>query len=825
MAPSSTFLRILFVSVAYCVAGHIGLLFDTVDGFVCFIWPASGVALGAMLLWGYRIWPGVFIGTFLTVMTTRDANFFTSIGFSTGSTLEAFAGAWILRRIGFSNSFRSLKDILKFALVGVMVAPIFSASIGIFVSHFSGMLANKPLPIAFRDWWFGDAIGILVVAPLILAWFSEPLLKGNRPGKIENFIAASCVLFLWVYVFDLIKLPVPSPSFQIIYVFFPFLIWAAVRYGVHGAVTANFFVVTLAVVAAETGHGPFHGDTADSRLMSLHAFNIVASVCSLYLAVIISEREKVEQALRLSDERFRQLADNIRQVFWVFDVKPMKPAYASAACQEVYGYDFDYMMKNQNSLFTMVIPEDLPRFEQSLMDQLKGFETETEFRICKPGNIISWISSRAFPIRDESGEVYRIVGISEDITQRKTNESALMESNKQLEEACKLANAANDAKSCFLANMSHEIRTPLSAIIGFANLLKEKEHDEDQKLGYLEVITRNCDQLTKVIDDILDISKVEAGKLEIETIKVSLPVLVQEIFTSFSLQAKQKDVELKVVFESDIPEFFETDPGRLKQILMNILGNAVKFTHAGHVTLKVTYNPETPSECPTLTFLVSDSGIGIPEPIQRELFQPFIQGDSSTTRSFGGTGLGLVLSRKLAKLLGGDVSLVESKENIGSTFSVRINCLRPSRFISQHLQQQVTLGEIANLSSTRSSLRKLRILVADENQENQLLTRKILESTGAEVVSVKDGNNAVNLALKENFDVLILDYDLTSIDGLNATRFLRSREFSNPIILQAAHAFTELKYRSLAAGCDAHLKKPISKNELLDTIHGLAQLH
>ena len=429
---------------------------------------------------------------------------------------------------------------------------------------------------------------------------------------------------------------------------------------------------------------------------------------------------------------------------------------------------------------------------------LKG-ETVTYERVSKNLNQEAVLNITFVPEMDSAGAVNGFVIVASDITRHK-------EIQKELEKAKEAAEVANSTKSAFLANMSHEIRTPLGAVLGFSELLVNGQLTDTERVESAEVIQRNGLLLSNVINDILDLSKVEAGKLEIEKVTVPFNEIIKDLSSLLSLEALKKGIRLNVTTAGEIPSAIVTDPLRLRQILINIVGNAIKFTHRGSVDvlIKVTQN-----EGPRLAFIVKDTGEGIDAAQSARLFEPFQQADVSITRKFGGTGLGLILSRKLAAALGGDVRLVESRLGHGSTFLVLID-------------PGVALETVAVKKSSRpagkSTLEGLKILVVDDSLDNQALIKTILKHSGAEVETVSNGAEAVEAATRGNFDIILMDLQMPVMDGFEATRVLRDNGYKKPIVALTAHAMKEERERTLNSGFNDHLTKPIDQRELVRTL-------
>ncbi|MEM0983299.1 MAG: response regulator [Planctomycetota bacterium] len=402
----------------------------------------------------------------------------------------------------------------------------------------------------------------------------------------------------------------------------------------------------------------------------------------------------------------------------------------------------------------------------------------------------------------------------------------LYERNVELERARVEAEAASRAKSDFLANMSHEIRTPMTAILGYADLLANREQVEPAEIiSAIRTIRSNADHLLSIINDILDICKVEAGMLEIEHIEMSPGEIAHDTIQLLCERATTKGIELVLDVETPIPSAVVSDPNRLRQVVLNLVGNAVKFTDEGRVTLGIGYEPNSE----TLRYRVADTGIGMNEEQLRALrkFERFSQADTSMARRFGGTGLGLSISSSLASLLGGALE-IDSEVNVGSTFTLRVTAplvhgseMRTAKQVRQRAEDLAgtrSVPEIGAQHSDEKPLEGVRILLAEDGLDNQRLISYYLKSAGAEVEVASNGVEAIEVFVEsaKGFDLVLMDMQMPELDGYGATRALRIDGALTPIIAVTAHAMEGDMDKCLSAGCDAYLSKPIDRGELIE---------
>lgn len=385
------------------------------------------------------------------------------------------------------------------------------------------------------------------------------------------------------------------------------------------------------------------------------------------------------------------------------------------------------------------------------------------------------------------------------------------------------AEKASNIKSAFLANMSHEIRTPMTAILGFAEIMRQKNHDPET-VRHIETIKKNGEYLLELINDILDVSKIEADKIDIENIECSLIELIEDVKTLMEIRAFDKGLELKIIIDGQIPTQIQSDPIRLRQILINLLSNAIKFTKEGSVQL-VFRCINASSETSELQFEVIDSGIGMTDSQMSRLFQPFVQADSSTTRKYGGTGLGLTICKRLTKILGGEID-VQSEYGKGTMFTVTVKYDKIPE--SEMVDQSFFTGSIPEDASDSTSKNNIEmnfhILLAEDGPDNQKLIRFLLTKAGNEVTLAENGKRAVELAQEaeakgQPFDVILMDMQMPELDGYAATKLLRTNGYTLPIIALTAHTMSGAREECLAAGCDGYATKPINKKQLFQTIH------
>lgn len=372
-----------------------------------------------------------------------------------------------------------------------------------------------------------------------------------------------------------------------------------------------------------------------------------------------------------------------------------------------------------------------------------------------------------------------------------------------------IAEEANSAKSAFLANMSHEIRTPLTSIIGFGESLLDSRQDMEQRIGSIKTIVRNGKHLLQLINDILDLSKVEAQKIELEKLNFSFFQIINELDSLIRMQSKEQGLDFNINYHFPLPATVYSEPLRLKQVLLNLCSNAIKFTEQGSVTLSL----KCDSENEKMKFSVIDTGIGLTSSHIKKVFKPFTQADSSTTRRFGGTGLGLSLSKQLVEILGGSLA-VESSIGVGSKFYFEIDTgdLSNSTFVNS--KEEILVGLSTSHSALTVNCVAGDILLAEDNHDNQVLISMYLEAMGTKVTIVSNGQAAVDAIKGKNYDLILMDMQMPIMDGMEAVSEIRSMGYKRPIVALTANAMKEDKIRCLENGFDDFVTKPIDRKLL-----------
>ena len=533
---------------------------------------------------------------------------------------------------------------------------------------------------------------------------------------------------------------------------------------------------------------------------------------SLTVMIDITERRRVEENLKETRDRLTLAIKAGNIGVWEYDVIGNTETW-DTQMYSLYGMG-QARFENASTIWRAGIhPDDLARQDDEILKAVNGEKDyDSEFRIFWPDGSEHHIRAMALVQRDFAGKALRMIGTNWDITAQKGSEAELKATNRYLIDATARANdlmlqadAANRAKSNFLSTMSHEIRTPMNGVIGMTGLLLETPLNAEQK-QYAQIIRTSGEALLTLINDILDFSKIEAGKIELENMDFHLRVTLEDTVDILAVKAKEKGLRLVNNIDPDVYEHLRGDPGRLRQILINLTGNAIKFTSTGSVVLHTALESETDRH-ETLRFEIIDTGIGIPPEKQKTLFSPFTQVDSSTSRKYGGTGLGLAISKQLTELMGGTIGIT-SQEGEGSTF-----------FFTAVFEKREA-GKLAD-TEMLANLTDLNILVVDDKEADRLLVTSLLTGWGCRYKEAYDGASALVLLEKEvaigkPFDIALLDMQMPNMDGAELGNLIRNNPLlrSTRLVMLTAIEDSGAARRFAALGFSGYLTKPLRQKEL-----------
>lgn len=843
MANQRTLHATLIVFLAYYITAEFSKRLITIPSIEPLIWPASGIALAGALIFGPRVWPGIALGTLMIAYPYSGLfEFLAALGAAIGNVIEPVLAWAIFRRFRFSKSFLNSRSILLYFLTLTAVTPI-GASINTVVFHwfYTPPEFSGELPAGLRSiwvkWWFGDLLGYIIVTPMILSWANWKTKTWPRFSPLDLAalvltFCAICATLFFSWHGEVGKNLGP-------YVLFPLLVWATVRYGRIGATTTIFLVSLIGAFSILAGHGPFVGETMAHGLMRLHAFMLAYAFTGLIFAAFLAELRTAQATIRKRQESLEELVNRRTRDLTMANEELKRNKYFLDQAQKIakvgsYRYNPNLNVDQwSNELYTIFeFPKD--RFRGVIEDyysivpepyrsQIKEKISEAiskkmgytfEYMIHTPSGKQKFIRDRGIPIINMDGTVQEIIGTSQDITEVKQIEEELQQAKRAAEEA-------SQAKTNFLAHMSHEIRTPLGIILGFTELLSDPGLSAQERANYISTIQKNGRLLASLINQVLDLSKIEAGLLETELMEVQTIEVLRDVKHLMEPKANEKGLQLRFSFREAIPTVIRTDPTALRQIFVNIIGNAIKFTPEGRVEVRTRFSRR--GDRPKLIFDIADSGVGLTAEQSDRLFKPFSQADTTTTRKYGGTGLGLYLSKRIAQALGGDLTVLATQPKKGSVFRVTID---PGPLTGRIFTKYTDIPEVEILPASpiatqlvrQQRLASKRVLLVEDSEDNQRLVKKLLNIEGAQVDVAANGALGLEAALKKHYDVVLMDIQMPIMDGYEATRRLREKGYAVPIIALTAHAMLEEKERCLRSGFSDYLSKPINRSDLIDRI-------
>lgn len=680
------FLAVGALALTYYLASQFAISTLTLSSAIYPMWPAAGIAQAALLVFGRQLWPGIAIGGFLLSMSVPPANIATASISAAARTLQAWTGTYLLQRINFSARLDRLKDVLAIVGLAAFGSTLINSTIGSIVVCLSGFSSWTNFARIWGTWWVGDAMGILLVAPLLLTWQQLPKVPSHRKKIAERAIWLLLLLAVGWLVFCS-RTRAAYARYPLEYLPFPLVVWAAFRFGQRYTALSNFVLCGFAIWGIARGSGPFlkHASSIPQALLSLQAFIAVIAVTGLVLAATVAERHQAEASLRSSEERFSK----------AFHASPV----GISICTLTEGCFLDanesflgslgwrrheFIGRTARDLGMSVNSEDEQQLAQILQAQKSISNQEIKIRT-KAGEVRDWLLSVELIYLD-STECVLIM--TSDITERLRSE--------EFRRAALVAEAANRSKSIFLANMSHELRTPLIPIISYSQTLQDEVRDlgAEELIDDLKAIYTAGKRLLTLIERILDLTNIEAGDIELRLETFTILNLVEQVVATIEPMAERKKNILEIQCPKDIGSM-RTDKTKLRQSLVNLLSNASKFTCDGTITFAVTRSLETPAEAAKggkrlgaytgdgkaentlsssqewIVFTIKDTGIGMSAEQLATIFDPFMQVDSSSTKKYGGAGLGLTITKEFCEMMGGDITAFSELDK-GSTFTIRL---------------------------------------------------------------------------------------------------------------------------------------------------------
>ena len=677
-SPSLQFLHIAIVASVYFAAAKVGLSLAVVHSNVTAIWPPTGIAIAALLIWGLRVWPGILIGAFAVNLLTQ-ISFISALGIGIGNTLEALSVLFLLTRSKrWSGRLDSAFNVFWFAFCAALAGPLVSATIGTLSLVFGYTGGSSDFAAIWLTWWMGDGFGALIFAPLILAWASKTEIDSREAGEI------GLLIFLLVIVSLIIFggwFPGPVKTYPLAYLCLPILLWSALKFDQKVVTTAIVLMTGIAIWGTRHSYGSFVQTSPNVSLLLLLSFLGTASLMTLVLSAVISERRRVESEkyqlstqLELHRRRIEDIVDHVPGVVWEAwghpDEATQRIDFVSSHVEEMLGYSQQEWVSTPNFWLSIVHPDDRDRAAReaaAIFASRKG--GSSRFRWLHKNGREVWVEAQSIVVCDENGPI-GMRGVTMDITVAVRAEIERGELLERESEARERAEEASRLKDEFLATVSHELRTPLNAVVGWSRLLRAGQLDHDGALHAVEVIERNAESQKQIIEDLLDVSRIITGKLRVETQSVDLLLVLHAAIDAIRPAVEAKEIQIHTHF--DAPDLIvKGDVDRLQQVFWNLLSNAVKFTPSkGTIEISL-LRSEFDAE-----IRIEDSGPGIPEDFIPRIFDRFSQADGSSTRKHGGLGLGLAIVRHLVELHGGTVCAMNRKP-CGAVLTVRLPAVEP----------------------------------------------------------------------------------------------------------------------------------------------------
>jgi len=665
---------ILLIAIVYFAGAKLGLSLASLHSNVTPVWPPTGIAIASLLIFGRRVWPGVFIGAFAANLPT-DIPVASSIGIAVGNTLEAVVAWWLLQRPQrWQKSFDSVSNVLTFVVYAGVLAPLVSATIGSLSVCLGDPGQWKNFTPLWLTWWIGDGFGALIVSPLLLAWSSPK--KFNSRDLPE--IAALFVLLLMVVLIVFAGwLPGTVKTYPLEYLCLPCLLWAALKFDQRIVTSAIVLMAGVALWGARQSYGPFVQSNPNISLLLLISFVGTSSLMTLVVAAVTSERRKAEadktqlgSELEHHRQRVEDIVAHVPGVVWEAWGKPdaanQRIDFVSNHVEKMLGYSEQEWLSTPNFWLSIVHPDDKERAAaEAAAIFASGKGGSNRFRwVHKDGHEV-WVEAQSIVVCDESGPI-GMRGVTLDITAAVKAEIERADLLERESHARQEAEEASRLKEEFLATVSHELRTPLNAVVGWSRLLHSGQLDKEGALHAVEVIERNAGAQRQIIEDLLDVSRIITGKLRISTQPVDVLLVIHDAIDAVRPAAEAK--EINIATHPEAPDsIVRADIERLQQVLWNLLANAVKFTPTGGTVDVYLECHEALAE-----IRIEDSGPGIPSEFLPRIFDRFSQADGSSTRKHGGLGLGLAIVRHLVELHGGTVSAANHAEKGGAVLTVRL---------------------------------------------------------------------------------------------------------------------------------------------------------
>jgi PAS domain S-box-containing protein len=820
--PFSYAAQVGLLAAIYFASAKLSLLLAIPPGYATAVWPPSGLAVAAILLAGPRMWPGIWLGAAVANLTVHDSAS-AAVLIGTGNALEALVGGALIQRfIGLPRRFERGEEVFNFVVIAAVASTI-AATLGVGAIALAGVAGSGDFAANWWTWWQGDVTGIIIVTPVILFWTARPARASPISKKLEATSFALVLAIAGYVVFGSGMTSAPySPALLLLT--FPLIIWAALRFDQLEVAAAITALCAIAIVYTILGRGPFASASVNASLLLLLAFISIVAVTGLVLSAVVGQlrrakeslhrahdeleirvstrtqeledanralqqdiviRTKLEDDLRRSEEKFRLLVGGIRD-YAVFMLDPDgKVASWNAGAEQIKGYKAEEIIGQHFSRFypREALESNYPQMELETAKRVGRFE-DVGWRVRKDGTMF-WANVIITALFDSEHRLRGFAKVTRDMTERRRVE-ALEHGERKMNE--------------FLAMLAHELRNPLAPIRNALDLMRIQSTDDSTQDWARDVIDRQLAQLTRLVDDLLDVGRITSGKIALHKMPVEINAAVQRAVEAGRPLADASRHVLDVHLSPE-PLAVEGDLTRLSQVVLNLLTNAIKYTPPGG-TVELTV--ERVDECAIVR--VKDSGIGMTPELIPTVFDLFVQGERSLDRSEGGLGIGLTLVKRLVALHGGTVSAQSNGPGRGSEFAIYLPALARS----------ASSSEPEPAASVAPSHRRSRVLVVDDNRDSADTLAALLEAWGHEVRTLYDGPSVLATVAEFRPNVILLDIGLPKMNGYEVAAQLRQSANDRSMILVAFTGYgqDEDRRRVREAGFDYHLIKPLEPAEL-----------
>jgi PAS domain S-box-containing protein len=793
------------IALAYVASAYVGFRLAVVAEQITTVWAPTGIALAAVLLGGVRVWPAIWLGAFAANASTT-APLWTAVVIATGNTLEAVAAAWALARVpSFDTAFRRVADVLTFVVIAALACTTISATVGVATLSVAGVQAWTRFGDLWFDWWLGDALGAIIIAPAIL---TTARARWERPDAIKALAFAGASLVITQLVFGRVLGTNPHP---LEYVIFPLIVAAAVTSGPAVTSLTVLGASALTIWHTVSGSGPFAGSELHERLILVQVFMGVLAGTAFLLAAADAERRDTQRrerdaslTLHEADAALRENRDVLSLAMrgggmgaWSRNIVTNE-VWWSRELEEIVGLQPGTFSRTEAGFLDVVHEEDRPAVRTAIDEAVdRRSDYIVEFRFRHASGEWRWMEGRGRAVYEVNGSPRTLYGIGIDVTGRKRAEMALRE-------AKVAAEAANELKDQFLATLSHELRTPLNVILGYARLLQTHAVPAENQQRAFDVIARNAVAQSQLVDDLLDMSRITTGKFRLELQSIPVAAVLTDTLDGVKPAADAKGITLRVDIDPAAGTI-SADPGRLQQVFWNVLTNALKFTPAdGRVSVSLR------GEGANVLVTISDTGTGISPEFLPFAFEPFRQAGAGFDRAHGGLGLGLAISRQLVELHGGTIEASSLGAGHGATFTLLLPRMRDAG-----KAESIAARPDTSNRSAAASLAGVNILLVDDEADTLTLFRDALVGTGAHVRAVANGPEALRELENWQPDVLVTDLGLPGMDGYELVRAIHDKRPDLPAVAVSAYARPGDRALTLAAGFVAHIAKPIDPPSLV----------